>query len=112
LQALDGYLVRASNSGAHRGAGKKFIRDLVRKPLPSAKPRRSGGPASTQNGANPDACVLRRGGVSSRNYRLVAPGGAQRHEGNDPPYVLQTPGMRHGHLAWSANHDAWAVVPP
>jgi hypothetical protein len=62
--------------------------------------------ASTQNGANPNACVLRRGGVSSRNYRLIAPGGAQCHEGNDPPYVLQTSGMRHGHLARSANHDA------
>src|SRR5204863_7147661 len=99
------------SSGAHRRTDKKASRELVHMPLPSAKSRRSGGPASTQNGTNPNARILRRGSPSRRNDRLIAPGGAQRHEGNDPPYILQTSDMRHGHLAWSANHDAWAVVP-
>ena len=84
---------------------------LVRMSLPSAKSRRSGGPALTQNGANPSACVLRRGGVSRRNYRPIAPSGAQSHKRNDPPYILQTSGMPHGHLAGSANRDARASVP-
>jgi len=77
--------------------------------LPSAKSRRSRGPASPQNGADPNAGILRHGSVTGRMDHLVAPSCAQGHEGNDPPQVLQMPGTRHKTgLAESINRDARA----